>query len=148
MTDPASHRRLAVELLKQDQALSGSQYEEYRMRLEGALSRAEWRERVVGYVVSVACVVFVILLFMGGSRLVGSFDPWSSDATVLSVSLAVLMVIAGTISGVGLASYYSRFRPNVRAVREQVRDATLLDLQRQVHELRDQLTSTRPQDSG
>jgi len=146
MTDPDSRRRFAAQLVQQDQALSDSKYKEYRMNLERVLSRAERRERIAGYVVVASLVVGLVLMFVGGSRVLGDFDPWSNQATALSVALGVVYVAATVLFWISLASYFSRFRPGVRTARDQLRDAALLDVQRQLRELREQLASSREKD--
>ena len=73
----------AMQLLQQDQPFSESEYKEYRMKLEDALTAARRRERLVGHAAWVSFLIGVVLMFVGGSRVVGDLDPWSRDATIL-----------------------------------------------------------------
>jgi TRAP-type C4-dicarboxylate transport system permease small subunit len=129
----------ATRLLQQDEPVSDSTYKEYRMKLENALIAAERRERLAGRVVAASCVIGFALMFVGGSRILGDFDPWSKDATAISITLGVIYAVAVVVFPISLASYYSRFRPKVRNVREQLRDASMLALQAEVLELRKQV---------
>jgi hypothetical protein len=138
MPDQHNPRGFASRLLQQDESLSDSKYQEYRMKLENALRVAERREKLAGRVVVASCVITVTLMFVGGSRLLGDFDPWSKEANFVSVAAGVVYLLATGVFFLSLASYFSRFRPGVKAAREEIRDAMLLDLQRQVRELREQ----------
>jgi hypothetical protein len=128
----------ASRLLRQDEPLSDAQYQEYHRKLEGAFRAAERRERLAGRVVIGSCVVSLTLMFVGGSKLLGAFDPWSKDATIWSVAAGVVYFLATGLFFLSLASYYSRFRPRVRDAKERLRDAAILDLQRQLRELHEQ----------
>ncbi|MGL4555129.1 MAG: hypothetical protein ACRC33_28520 [Gemmataceae bacterium] len=139
MSDPRRPDRFASRLLQADEPVSEAQYQEYRMNLENALSAAQRREKWAGRLAGVTLVVGLLLLFAGGSKLFGSFDPWSKDATALSVAAGLAYVAVATTCAITLASYYSRFRPATREAKERIRDALLLDLQRQVRELRERL---------
>jgi hypothetical protein len=141
---PDSHEttHFAARLLQQDPPLNDLAYKEYRMKLENALTTAERREKLAGRVAGVSFVVGLILMFVGGSGVFGSFDPGSTDATILSVTLGVIYWIAVVAGSVGLASYYSRFRPRIREIKEQIRDANILALQCEITELRKQIGAT------
>jgi hypothetical protein len=130
--------RFVARLLGQDDPLSDAQYQEYRRGLDDALRAAERRERLAGRVAVGSCAVSLTLMFVGGSKLIGDFDPWSKGASVVSVAAGVVYLLATTLFFLSLASYYSRFRPRVRDVKERLRDLVLLDLQRQIRELREQ----------
>ncbi len=139
MTNPQKTGRLAAGLLEHEDPLNEAEYKEYRMRLEDALTRAERNEKMTG-VLSVTCfVVALILMFVGGSRVLGSFDPWSKDATILSVTLGVIYCVAGVVFWISLASYFSRFRPRTRQARDSIRDANIIELRREIGELRKQI---------
>ena len=133
--DPSS---FAARLLGQDEPLSDAQYQEYRRGLDDALRAAERRERLAGRVAVGSFVVSLTLMFVGGSKLLGDFDPWSKGATVVSVAAGAVYLLATALFFLSLASYYSRFRPRVRDAKERLRDLVLLDLQRQIRELREQ----------
>ena len=146
MYDRLDPKNFASQLLRQDIPLSDSQYREYRQKLEEALRAAERRERLAYRVVLGSCVVMLALMFLGGSRWLGAFDPWSKDATIMSVVAGVVYLFATVTFFLTLASYYSRFRPRVRDTKEQLRDLALLDLQRQLCELREQVRQSSYRD--
>jgi cytochrome c biogenesis protein CcdA len=123
-------------LLQQDESLHSERYKEHRMQLEHQLIKAESHERltkraVVGAMLTLA-VVFPIL----ASGVFGSADPFDEDATVLSIALGVIYVLACAMFFIGIASYYSRFLPRLRRVREELRDETIRDLRREIADLR------------
>lgn len=122
-------------LLQQDEPLNETQYQKYRAKLENALRAAERRLKVTGWVVVVSGVTSFTLMFVGGSKLLGDFDPWSKEANVASVAAGVVFLLATVVFYVSLASYYSRFRPTIKDAKERLRDASILDLQRQIREL-------------
>jgi hypothetical protein len=134
--DPSS---FAARLLGQDEPLSDARYQEYRRGLDDALRAAERRERLAGRVATGSFVVSLALMFVGGSKLIGDFDPWSNGATVVSVAAGAVYLLATALFVLSLASYYSRFQPRVRDAKERLRDLVLLDLQRQIRELREQV---------
>jgi hypothetical protein len=131
MADPRATRGFASRLLRQDERLSDAQYQEYRTKLEAALTAAELRVKVLGWVVVASGVLMLTAMLLSAGKLLGDFDPWSKEATVESVALGVVFCLAtATI-------LHSRFRSGVKNAKERLRDASLLDLQRQVRELRE-----------
>ena len=138
---PSLHEssQFAAQLLQQDNSFNDLAYQEYRMNLDIALTAAERREKLAGRVAGVSFVVGVVLMFAAGSRIIGSVDPWDKGATLLSVTLGVLYWLAVVAGLVSMASYYSRFRPRIREIEEQIRDARILALQAEIGELRKQI---------
>jgi hypothetical protein len=139
--DPSS---FAARLLRQDKPLSEDQHQEYRRKLDHALRAAERQERLAGRVVVGSSVVSLTLMFIGGSKLLGDFDPWSKDATIVSVAAGAIYLFATALFFLSLASYFSRFRPRVGDAKEQLRDLAILELQRQLSELREQVGRGAP----
>lgn len=129
--------RFKSQLLQQDEPLNESKYQEYRENLEKAFRTAERRLVLTGWVVVISGVISLSLLFVGGSKLIGDFDPWSKNANIASIAAGVVFILASILFWVSLASYYSRFRPGLKDTKERLRDASILELQRQVRELRD-----------
>jgi hypothetical protein len=129
----------ATQLLRQDQPLSSPEYTEYRVKLENALTKAERREKLAGRIAAASFAVSAVLMFVGGSRVFGSFDPWSKDATIVSVALGVVYALAMVVWPLALATGFSRFRPKVIEIKEQIRDTSLLALQSQIAELRNEI---------
>ena len=139
MTDSPDPRAFASQLLRQDGGWDDREYRAYRARLERALAGAERRERVVFLVCSASCVAMVTLMFVGGTGVLGEFDPWSKGATAWSVAAAVAYVLSTAVFFLSIASYYSRFRPRSKRAREQLREASILELQGQLREMRNQI---------
>ncbi len=146
MTDSQDESPFASRLLRQDEFPSELQYKDYRMKLEDALRAAERKEQLAAYVAAASFAVGLALMFVGGSRIVGDFDPWSKDANPLSVALGVIYCLASVTWPLALAVGFSRFRPAVGAAKERLRDAMILDLQREIRELRQRIAPATPVD--
>ena len=147
----SSHQtsHFAMQLLQQDQPLNTPDYREYRMKLENALTAAERREKLTAWIAGISFVVALVLMFVGGSKVFGDFDPWDKDATFLSVTLGGLYAIAMIAWPVALAVGFSRFRPRIREIKEQIRDTSILALQAEIAELRKQIAGiSRGSDSA
>lgn len=138
----------AVHLLMQDAGVSETDYKEYRVKLENALTTAKRRERLTGHIAWVAFAVSFALMFAGGTRIVGSFDPWEKDATALSVILGAIYCVAMIAWPVALAIGFSRFRPKIRKIEDQIRDANLAALHFEVVELRKQVAEISRRESS
>jgi len=152
MTRPHDPDRIGSRLLGLDEPPNDLPYQEYRMNLENALATAERRARIAGHVAAASFAIAVLLMFVGGARLIGDFDPWSKEATSFSIAVGLVYVVACVTFPLALAVGLSRFRPGVQALKEQIRDTLLLDLRREVRELRAQVAAlarrngTDPQD--
>ncbi len=139
MNNPEQTERFGAKLLQHDESLSDAEYHEYRMKLEQTLARAERREKRAGVVAVVSFALALVLMFVGGSRLLGSFDPFDKNSTILSVTLGVIYCSAAVLFWVTMAAYFSRFRPQTREARDDLRDARILDIQRDICQLRRQI---------
>jgi TRAP-type C4-dicarboxylate transport system permease small subunit len=128
-----------MQLLAQDQSLTDSDYKEHRMKLEHALTIAERREKLTVRVAGTSFVLAFILMIVGGTNVVGEFDPWSKEATILSVTLGVIYAISAITWPIALAVGFSRYRPRVRELKDQIRDTSLLALHSEIAELRKQI---------
>lgn len=147
MPDSYDSNRFATQLLQQEKSFTDTAYREYRMKLEQALTVAERRETLTGRVAAVSLIVGVILMFAAGTKVIGSFDPGDPEATITSVTLGVvywLAIVAGLIS---IASYYSRYRPRIRDLKDQIRDNHILALQYEIAELRKQVGAMSRRDN-
>lgn len=133
----------AATWLAQDDWLQESVYTAYRSQLAQQLETARRRERLAYWVCAVAGVLSFTLMFVGGSRVLGSFDPWDKSATVLSMALGGLYVASSILFWGLLASYYSRFRPHTRLAQEQLRDAQQLRLEAQVAALQQDIAALK-----
>ncbi len=137
MSNPNHNPSLSSAMLGQEALLAGERYAEYRTALAAKLDQAERREHTTYWVCIVTGVTSFTLMFVGGSRLFGSFDPWDAGATPLSLALGTIYVVSTVVFWLGLAAYFSRFRPTTRRIAEQMRDAKLDAVERQLAALRD-----------
>ena len=122
--------------LLQAETSNQSAYEEYRMKLELALTRAERFERTTYHVCWVSLTLACVLTFVGGTQVAGSFDPSQDNATPLSIGLGIVYVLANITWPLALASYYSRFRPKIRTMKHELLASQLDQLQQEVEKLR------------
>ena len=142
MNDSRDPSRFASELLRQDEPLSDSEYQKYRRDLETALATTARREKLARRFVIASCVITFTLMFVGGSKLVGDFDPWSKDATIVSTALGLVYSLAIVIFLLSSVIYFWWYQPKVKDAKERLRDANILDLQRQIRELREKAAPT------
>lgn len=148
MTNSSQSSRLALQLLQQDQPLTESEYKEYRMKLEQELKSVERREKLALRAASVSIVLAFVVMVIGASDVAGDFDPWSKDATILSVALGVTYILAWVVFLLSVASTVSRFRPRIKDLKEQIRDASILALHGEIAELRKQVAMLLPRDGA
>ena len=139
MTDIPPLPSFSRRLIEQDRPLHSPQYLEHRMQLELKLTQARFRELLTFRVVVAALLTALVLLPVCGMRLFGSSDPGDQTANWLSVSLGAIQIAATATFWIGLASYYSRFRPAVRQLSEDVRDETIRELRDEVRTLQQQV---------
>jgi hypothetical protein len=139
MAESEHASRFASQLLQQGESLSDSQYKDYRMNLENALKAAERKEQMAAKVAAASFAVGLALMFVGGSKILGDFDPWDKNANPLSVTVGVIYCLASVTFPLSLAVGFARFRPAVGAAKERIRDAMILDLQREIRALRRQI---------
>lgn len=144
MSDSSLRTPFAASLIEQDHVFHSPHYSEHRMQLELQLNQAERRERIVGRVVVAALVLSVTGMFVSGSQILGSADPTDKSATLLSVAVGGLHLAATVIFWVGLASYFSRFRPQVKRMQDQLLAESIRELRRDVGELRNLVSSLQP----
>ena len=114
------------------------------MQLEQQLVRAERNVQITKWVVVTALLLSVAGMFLAGSQVFGSADPWEKNATLLSVSIGALHITAVIVFWVGLASYVSRFTPRARKLREDLQNESIQELRREVAELRQMLEKRTP----
>lgn len=136
---PPPMKSIGAQMLEYDEPLNESDYKDYRMNLNVALDRVERNEKILYHVCWVSFLLAMILMFVGGSGIAGSFDPTSDQATPVSISLGVVYLLASVTWPLAAASLYSRIRPKIRRIRDEIRDANILELRRELKELREQL---------
>ena len=140
MTSPHNERMtFGARLLQQDEHLSAAEYEEYRVKLDVALNRAERSEKLLIWVAAVSFAVAVALMFVGGDQTFGPFDPSEPGANAVSITLGVIYVVAGILFWLSLAAYFLRYRPRLTQAKLDIRDANILTLKGEISELREQL---------
>jgi hypothetical protein len=106
------------------------------MNLHLVLNRAERRERITFHICWVSMLVAWGLSFVGGLRIIGSFDPYDPTATAFSVATGVIFVLTCIVFPLSLASLYSRFRPRLQRIRQEICDFEIGKLQREIEALR------------
>ena len=144
MTDPHTPDQFAKKLLQQEQILQTPRYQEHRMELELRIQHAERNEKLAGYVVIAALVIALPTMFASGARWFGSPDPTDNGATVLSVAVAVIWYLATITFWLGLASYFSRFRPAVQRAKENLMIESIRELRQEIQELHQMIMPKQP----
>lgn len=140
--DPNRRSSLGDGLLREE-TIDESRYKEYRMNLELALNRAERFERITFHVCWIALLWGIVLMFVGGTQVVGAFDPTDSRANPLSITLGVVYVVANITWPLALASLYSRFRPRIRNLKQQISDTKIDRLEDKIDQLQRELEQLR-----
>lgn len=138
------HRdQLRLQLLEQDPIFQTPRYPEHRMQLEQQLQRAQRRERVLTWVVAAALLTAVATMPLVATQTFGAPDPFDKRATVLSVTLGVIYVLAQAVFFIGMASSLSRFLPRIRRLREALRDEAIRESREEVRALREEVRELR-----
>lgn len=130
-------------LLQQGPQLSPEEYAAYRRKLKERLARAESDERLMRRIVFVVCglvgLLWLVLVWVCFSWDVGEAQP--------GIPLGILMVAAyyvvPVVAGYAVLLYFLKYRPRLRDAQRQEQHALLLDLQRQLNELREQLSQRK-----
>jgi hypothetical protein len=142
MTDSPDPRRFAADLLRQDESPTEAEYQAYRGKLDSALRASERWAKWTGRVVAASCIIGFVLMFAGGSKVLGDFDPWSQNATPVSVALGLVFALTIVVFLLSSTTYFWWLQPGVQGVKGRLRDANILDLQRQLSELRQRAEPT------
>jgi len=130
-------------LLQQGPQLSPEEYAAYRRKLRERLARAESEElamrRIVFVVSGLVGLLWLVLVWVCFSWDVGEAQP--------GIPLGILMVAAyyfvPVVAGYAVLLYFLKYRPRLRDAQRQEQHALLLDLQRQLNELREQLSQRK-----
>ena len=124
-------------LLQQGPQLSPEEYAAYRRKLKERLARAESDERLMRRMVFIVCGLAGVLWFVwGGFRL---NDVQALSGAVWSVVL-VASALVPVFAGYAVVLYFLKYRPRLRDAQQQEQRALLVDIQRQLDELRAQLS--------
>jgi hypothetical protein len=151
MSNAKRPKTFAELLVEQDEPISETQFEEYRMHLEQTLAAAARFERRVRITAIVAWLV-AILLPLGlvvVDRIVRGMSPLPPIRLALPVEIHVLPGAIGNIVGVLYMTtmffawlivlvYLIKSRPAFQRAREEYQAALFADLQRQLAELKRQ----------
>ena len=131
--DPPTSMRAA---LLCEETPDKSAYEEYRASLDRALMRVERRGRITFHACWVSLLLAWGLSLLGGLRAIGSFDPYDKTANASSIAMGAIFVLACITFPLSLASLYSRIRPRLQRIKDDIRDAQTGELQREVEAVR------------
>lgn len=124
-------------LLKQGPQLSLEQYAVYRRNLRERLARAEREERSMRRIVFIVGGLAGVLWFGWAGFFINDVQALPGIVFVLLVALSVLVPVFG---GYAVLLYFLKYRPRVRDAQQQEERALLLDLQRQIDQLRGQFS--------
>ncbi len=130
-------------LLQQGPQLSPEEYMAYRRKLKERLARAKREGLAMRRIVFVVCglvgLLWLALLWV-------SFN-WNAGEAQPGIPLGILMVAAyyfvPVVAGYAVLLYFLKYRPRLRDAQAQEQHALLLDLQRQLNELREQLSQRK-----
>lgn len=123
-------------LLKQGPQLSAAQYAEYRRQLHEKLARFEREEKSMRRIVYVTCgltgALYLGLFGLAANR-VGDLPSVVASALVVGIILLPLFTLFF------LMLYFLKYRPRLQDANREDQRALLVELQRQLNELRDKL---------
>ena len=139
MSETPQDRFLSA-LLQQDQPFSLPVYQEYRAMLEEKLSKAERKERRARrWTYGMWIAVFAMGLFgaIGHAMLSTEVKPFAATLLMLAYGLFWLALLR-------LGIYLAFERRALDVARPEVRDATILELSRQVEAIARRLDDLKP----
>jgi hypothetical protein len=135
MANPNPHDAFRDALLAQEKTVSGPQYIEYRRRLEAKLRQATARARRSRVITFVVCA---LALASGPLLMIADRLPLPNTGR------DVLGIVLATAAGCAvpfLLLYLLWHRPALDRARHEAQDAALVELQRQLTELRERFPS-------
>ena len=124
-------KHLLEKFLDQELPATGEQYLAYRQKVKDGLGKVRHKERLMRIATQAAWAMTGLLLLLGGivdfnrDRFPEQLRLWA--IAVIAVSLACATAL--------LAFYLLNYRPRLSKTEQ---DAVLVDLQQQLHELREQ----------
>jgi hypothetical protein len=128
-------------LLKLGPQLSSDQYAAYRHSLRERLARAEREERSmrrIVFIVGGLAGVLVLVLWLVWAGLLNLNDVQALPGMILAVFL-LASALMPVFAGYAALLYFLKYRPRLTVAQQEEQRALLLDLQRQLDELRAQL---------
>jgi prepilin-type N-terminal cleavage/methylation domain-containing protein/prepilin-type processing-associated H-X9-DG protein len=126
-------------LLAQDDFLSSPELVEHRRQVLARLAQARTRERRARRLLFFAwggCIALVALVFVIAARHVGEASDWPDP---LRYSLAMAILLSPVVAALLLGIYLFRYRSELVRAKTAAREQALLDIPRQLNELREQL---------
>jgi prepilin-type processing-associated H-X9-DG protein/prepilin-type N-terminal cleavage/methylation domain-containing protein len=130
-------------LLAQEPILDGSAYAEHRRKLLDRLAGAERRERRGRYIsIGAVIIVFVILSALYSVAVLGiaKTESWPDWAKYTLMLFVILLPFSALLL---ITIYFFRHYRELRQARDHVYRSALLDLPRQIEELRSQVEELR-----
>jgi hypothetical protein len=128
MTESRSTRKFADELVSQDAAVSGFDFEEFSMNLQKKLESIEHRAGVIRRS-SLIALVTAVVGYLGLPLLGGLLrtPAWWVPAVWAACTLTALIT-----AGMWLSLYWCKYRPAVDRARTDLQISMISDLQRQL----------------
>src|SRR5512141_1358336 len=138
----ADQNNLMEQLLDQELPPTSEQYLAYRRRVGDGIRKLQREERIMRIVTKICWAVTGVVLLIDGILDFNLDKTPGSPVDLVRLSLFFPTLVCLACSTAFLAFYLVNYRPRLRNAE---RDAMLLSLQRQLHELRSQLpqSSTR-----
>lgn len=143
MSKPKHETSFSEQLLQQESSFQQTRYQEHRMNLEEQLNRLEIREKHVLSACKILLVITFILMFVGGSEVLGGFDPWNENANILSVTLGLLYLICAVSCPMLAAYYFSNLRPTTRRTRDDLLHYSIKELSLTVEQLGEEIAELK-----
>jgi len=135
MTENAHREDLVTNLLAQDHHLSDSQMEEYRMKLEQKIEKAERQARRLRFAIYVALGTWLIAFATAPFVEAMGTEMSNTVNVVWLIALAASPLCAAWF----LIVYLVKYRPAVGQTRTEFQTTIILQLQRQVADLTERL---------
>ncbi|MBI1311076.1 hypothetical protein GC176_07185 [bacterium] len=118
------------------------------MKLESALDQLERREQFILKLCKLFVVITIALMILGGSEVLGGFDPWNANANILSITLGIIYVIFAVSTAMLAAYYFSNLRPTTRQTRDTLFQHSLSEMAQALDAIREEVRSLKDRDAG
>lgn len=138
MSESPHQKEFSEQLLQQEEGLNLASNKEHRMKLEQTLVQAERREKIVERIGKWSLLITFALSLVGATKLFGDFDPYHKGATYISIILGVIYAVSAVVATLAIGIYFGRLRPVVKRLREDMLFQLIQDLQKEIHEIRNQ----------
>jgi len=131
----SQHTAFAVDLLRQDEAISDTVIKELRARLTQALESAERRARAIRRATIISCIVLVVAVLVQ-VLIIGLVDRFETPTQWMVAWWGGVVLVTLVVAGTLLSLYNDKYRPAVSERRTELQMAVLTDLQHQIAELK------------